>query len=217
MSSEIYKCYFDGATYPKNPGIMGIGFLIKDPTGKTIFEHGEKLERGTNNEAEYMALNALMTKLDQMNISKAEIYGDSQLVINQVLGSWKVNAKNLLTLNLESRTLYLKVPGWKVNWLPREKNTAADKLSKKPFQKENPAVEKKAVSKKTKSTSKEIVVKLVCDSLWVAMEKTELYIVDLENNTCECKDFQIRGEKRGTCKHLDACNKNNDENSDVPF
>ena len=216
MNAEIYKCYFDGATYPKNPGIMGIGFLIVDPTGKTIFEQGLELEYGTNNEAEYRALNALMIKLNKMNISAAEIYGDSQLVISQSLGEWKVNAQNLKTLNLEARKLYLKVPGWKLKWIARDKNTAADKLSKKPFQKEKPA-KKIAGSKTTKSSGKEIVVKHVCDALWVAMGSTDLYIVDIENNTCECKDFQIRGKKRGTCKHLDACNKINDEESNVPF
>ena len=216
MSTKIYKCYFDGATYPKNPGIMGIGFLIVDPTGKTIFEQGEELEHGTNNEAEYRALNALLNKLNEMNISAAEIYGDSQLIISQSLGEWKVNAQNLKTLNLEARKLYLKVPGWKLKWIARDKNTAADKLSKKPFQKEKPA-KKTETSKNTKTLGKEILVKHVYDALWVAMGTSDLYIVDLENNTCECKDFQIRGKKRGTCKHLDACNKINDENSDVPF
>ena len=63
--------------------------------------------------------------------------------------------------NIEARTLYLKMPGWKVNWIPRDKNTAADKLSKKPFQKEKPPTKKKSGSKVSESSGINIVVKHV--------------------------------------------------------
>ena len=204
-----YKCFFDGATYPKNPGVIGYGYLIEDPEGKIVFEHGEKLRHGTNNQAEYHALINLMLKLTEMNIENAVICGDSQLIINQTTGAWKVNAEDLKGLNLEARKLFLLNPFWELVWIPREQNKKADALSKKPF-----LISKPKLVKSKKAVGK-VVVKHVKDSLWVARGSKDLYIVDLEANTCECPDFVIRGRVKGTCKHIDACRAEND--AEIPF
>jgi len=204
-----YKCYFDGATYPKNPGIMAFGFLIEDPDGKIVFEQGEKLNYGTNNQAEYHAIINLMLKLTEMSIENTVIYGDSKLVINQTAGSWKVNAENLKGLNDEARKLFLLNPFWELDWIPREQNKKADALSKNPFKIDKPKIDK------SKKPVGKVIVKHVKDSLWVARGSKDLYIVDLDANTCECPDFMIRGRVKGSCKHIDACRAEND--AEVPF
>ena len=144
------QLFFDGATAPTNPGPSGAGWHIKIYKSKTnefIQEYKEYKFLGprmTNNEAEYLALiHGLESIIDIVKKIKSKtdiklesviIFGDSALVINQLSGSYKVKAINLikyynkakeLISELESRTLSLKI----IHIL-RHKNTIADDMSK---------------------------------------------------------------------------------------
>jgi ribonuclease HI len=123
-----YIAYFDGAC-SGNPGPMSIGFLVKHPSGKTA-EFSMGIGEGTNNEAEYRALLALLELLTTMDIADVRIYGDSKLVVNQVNKRWKINRKHLQDLAEQAWNAMKGRPGWKLHWIPREQNPA-DSVAKK--------------------------------------------------------------------------------------
>lgn len=136
MSHASFSIYFDGACLPYNPGgIVCYGYVIKEKGGKVIAQgKGIDLEKKTNNEAEYVALiKALEEAIKKFNLENVLIYGDSQLVVNQINGSFEVRSSNLLPLYLKTLGLLKNFKNWKVQWIPRDKNEEADFLSKKAF------------------------------------------------------------------------------------
>lgn len=132
----MVQLFFDGAAIP-NPGRMGIGaVLIKD--GKKLSSLSEKLHGiGTNNIAEYSALMAGIKMARERGFSELVIRGDSKLVINQVNGRWKVRNAKLKKLHYNIMIELKGLSGYEIKWVPREKNSIADSLSKKALEEEN--------------------------------------------------------------------------------
>jgi len=120
--------YCDGAS-SGNPGPMGIGVAIyKD--GKIVKGISEYIGKGTNNVAEYTAvIRALETAL-AMNEKIVSIRSDSELLIKQLNGNYKVKAMHLKELNRKVHALCLNL-NVSFEHVPRERNKVADKLSKK--------------------------------------------------------------------------------------
>jgi ribonuclease HI len=130
--------FFDGATWPNPGGPCGAGALIKRD-GVTIFSESRFIPPGetTNNVAEYTGLVLVLELLHQHKIPQATIYGDSNLVVMQMSGLWQVKRN--------SRKPKLYVPFYDVasklseglkltfEWIPRELNAEADRLSNKPL------------------------------------------------------------------------------------
>ncbi|MBS1141323.1 MAG: Ribonuclease [Proteobacteria bacterium] len=130
MSTTTWHAWFDGATKHSNPGIRGIGGLLKGPAGERI-EIFEEIGEGTNNEAEYAALMAVLDAAVTAQVQDLVVYGDSQLVIKQVMGEWLINAKGLVPMCKTVQRLMDQIPKVSLSWIPREENTEADALSKK--------------------------------------------------------------------------------------
>ncbi len=130
-----YIIYFDGACEPINPsGNMGFGYAIFDKDGNTVKKHSSfvKSEKtNTNNVAEYMAL-ILALKYIIENRIKGMIYirGDSMLVVNQMNGKWGIKSGHYVTYAYECKELIKQIGSFNLKWIPREKNTIADDLSK---------------------------------------------------------------------------------------
>jgi ribonuclease H / adenosylcobalamin/alpha-ribazole phosphatase len=131
-----YVCYFDGCCEPINPGgTMGLGIYIIE--GFNEYKDSEVIqakEENTNNVAEYLALIKLLKILKNKNGCKIEIYGDSKLVVMQMLGKWKIKKGSYKEQAIISKDLYnnLKLNNdLDIIWIPREDNTIADELSKK--------------------------------------------------------------------------------------
>ena len=124
------KIQFDGAAIP-NPGKMGIGVvLIEDKI--RIAKISQKLpDKGTNNIAEYTALLTGLTKALELGWKHIIIEGDSKLVINQVKGAWKINKAHLKRLHAQVIKELSKFDSYALNWIPRNKNSAADELASK--------------------------------------------------------------------------------------
>lgn len=144
---------FDGACEPVNPGgVASWGFWIdaienrrrrKVNEGSGISAKGPK---ATNNVAEYDACEKLFRSalefvkgLDGRSCTLT-VVGDSQLVVNQVLGSWRIRAPHLRPRVERIRKLLeeldeLKCTVW-LKWVPREKNDRADELSKRAYEEE---------------------------------------------------------------------------------
>lgn len=125
-----YTGFFDGAS-AGNPGKMGIGFVIISEKNETVCEGAEYIGVGTNNESEYQALISLLKFSVQNGIKNIAIFGDSNLVVKQVLGEWQVKAENLKPFAKEAQNLYKKIPNASLKWIKRDDNKIADALSKK--------------------------------------------------------------------------------------
>lgn len=125
---NLYIAYFDGASKP-NPGLMKVGFLIKDFRGQTIIEGSKNMGRGTNNQSEYLALLEVVKQIIKLKIKNVQIKGDSQLVVNQINSKWKCNNLFLKGLNQQIQGLLTKIPNWSLEWVRRNQNKEADLLS----------------------------------------------------------------------------------------
>lgn len=135
---SAYLLQFDGAAEP-NPGPAGGAYVIftpvqKDPFGEefrgVVYEGYQYLENATNNEAEYTGLILGLTKALELGITEIDIEGDSNLVVQQVQGLWKVKAANLVPFQSKASKLLWKFKKWNVKHVYRDRNTDADRLSK---------------------------------------------------------------------------------------
>ena len=92
-----YLLQFDGLASP-NPGQATAGAVLFSPEGKVVFELAEYLGIQTNNYAEYMGLLIGLRLAKEKNIRHIKIEGDSNLVIQQVRGLWRVKEPRLKPL-----------------------------------------------------------------------------------------------------------------------
>ena len=128
--------YFDGLCEPKNPGGVATYGFVATQDGKKIYE-GRGLAckpydpAATNNVAEYTGVvKALEWLVDQGRTKEPVIVrGDSQLVINQATGAWKVKSPSIASLNARVRELFFKFSSLTFEWVPREQNREADALT----------------------------------------------------------------------------------------
>jgi ribonuclease HI len=133
--------YFDGACEPRNPGgVATYGWLLVDGrrTIQTGWGFARKGRGATNNYAEWCALGfALRWLLDNRDRweGQIEIRGDSQLVINQLTGAWQCRQPSLQRLRLRCLHILQELGiGWRAKWIPRERNTRADALSRRAYE-----------------------------------------------------------------------------------
>jgi len=121
----------DGASFG-NPGKSGLGVVLKDSAGKVVREHSEHLGDGTNNRAEYLALLRSIQLARESGADELEVSSDSELVVSQMNGVYRIKNRELKTLaimvNDEIRKANLK---FTIRHIPREMNSAADRLAKK--------------------------------------------------------------------------------------
>ncbi len=89
--------YADGASRG-NPGPAALGIVLCDGFENVIKKHRQSIGRATNNEAEYRALIRALELAAQHTRAKVEVYMDSQLVINQMSGDFKINEARLVKL-----------------------------------------------------------------------------------------------------------------------
>lgn len=144
----MIEVYFDGLCQPINPGgISCYAFLVKSG-GRTIYsDYGIAVEPfsqdSTNNVAEYTALVKALQWLLEKNLgsTKVEIKSDSQLIVNQLTGDYKVKSKRIVSLYKQVLLLKSKFQDIEIMWVPREENRDADRLTNKAYNKalqENP-------------------------------------------------------------------------------
>lgn len=130
--------YFDGATYLANPGPMGIGVVLQlaksDGNPETLERVSRFLGDGTSNVAEWLALVEALELAVKHRAEVAIVRGDSQLVVRQLTGEYRVKQQHLMPHLLRAQHLAKQIPGgiWP-EWIRREENTEADRLSKAAF------------------------------------------------------------------------------------
>ncbi len=117
-----------------NPGIAGFGLVITNPDKKVIYQESKFLGIKTNNEAEYMGIIAALTWIKnhhhQQIISSVNFFSDSQLLIRQITGTYKVKAKNLKPLfnSVQNLLKQINLP-FHFQDIPRHQNQIADTLA----------------------------------------------------------------------------------------
>ncbi|MFH0887614.1 MAG: ribonuclease HI family protein [Planctomycetota bacterium] len=129
------EIYTDGASRG-NPGPSAIGIFIKDGSGREIIKKGEYLGETTNNVAEYTAVirglkYLLNKKLFKITNIEVIVNTDSELLVNQLNGNYRIKSQNLIPLAIEARGLLKKFPKVKFNLIARKENKIADKLANK--------------------------------------------------------------------------------------
>ncbi len=109
-----------------NPGPSASGFVIYDEDENILEEGGEYLGITTNNQAEYQALRMALEKALAYQPLITHVFMDSELIIKQINGLYKVKNKDLVAINIAVKELIEQFPEIHFSHVPREKNTAAD-------------------------------------------------------------------------------------------
>ena len=121
--------YVDGGARG-NPGPAGVGVVIQDAAdGQALQEVGYYLGHATNNVAEYTGLIRALELADQLGARGLTIRSDSQLMVRQLLGEYRVKAEGLKPLFQRARELLDGFDSWSIDHVPREKNQVADRLA----------------------------------------------------------------------------------------
>lgn len=112
-----------------NPGPAGYGAVITDEAGTKLAELSEYLGKRTNNYAEYSGLlGVLQWSLDN-GVSHLRVVSDSELMVKQVQGRYKVNSPDLRPLFEEARRRIAKLDSFQISHALRHKNKDADRLA----------------------------------------------------------------------------------------
>ena len=112
-----------------NPGPAGIGVVLATPDGEVIGELAEGIGRATNNVAEYKALIAGLELALAHSVTELEVFLDSELVVSQMNGDWKIKNDALRRLAIEARRLLNRFESTKLTHVRRDLNADADKLA----------------------------------------------------------------------------------------
>ena len=112
-----------------NPGPAGYGVVLEDGNGKVLAELSRFLGRRTNNVAEYSGLLAALEKALELGGTNLRVLSDSELLVRQMNGQYKVKSPDLRPLYEEARRLSHKFAIFRIEHVRREQNRAADKLA----------------------------------------------------------------------------------------
>jgi len=111
-----------------NPGPAAVGIVVRTADGEVVAEVSERIGVATNNVAEYRALLRGIELAREHGASELEIYGDSELVVKQVRGEYRVKDAGLKPLHAEARKALAELGEWSFDHVRRENNAHADEL-----------------------------------------------------------------------------------------
>lgn len=120
--------YIDGGSRG-NPGEAGYGVSIQGPDGEVIEEIYGYLGKATNNVAEYAALIAMLEHADRRGIRDLTVHSDSQLLVRQVRGEYRVKNPVLQEMHARALALLERLGAVVILHIPREENRRADYLA----------------------------------------------------------------------------------------
>jgi ribonuclease HI len=136
--SQTLFVYFDGLCEPKNPGGVATYGVIIQRNGETVFEDCGLAEAepwsddASNNVAEYSAVIHALEWLDKnkQNDSNIVIHGDSNLIVSQLNGKYKVKSLRIVELHHKAKKLLSRFSNLTIEWVDRSLNQEADRLSR---------------------------------------------------------------------------------------
>lgn len=127
MTAPVLNLYSDGGSR-NNPGPAAAAYLLCDAQGKLLERRGVFLGQATNNAAEYHALRLGLSAARKFKPQKVVCHLDSELVVRQLNGLYKVKDGALRELVLSIQVLVASLAAVEYRYVPRERNAAADRL-----------------------------------------------------------------------------------------
>ena len=128
LSDGWITAYCDGGSRG-NPGPSGFGVYVQDDTGKAVAELSEFLGKRTNNYAEYSGLLAALSFALENGHSKLRVVSDSELMVKQIKGQYRVNSPELRPLYEEAKRRIARMEMFRIEHVLRGKNKEADRLA----------------------------------------------------------------------------------------
>ena len=120
--------FTDGIAEP-NPGPAGIGVAIKDEQGNLIATISQPIGHATNNQAEYKAIIAALEKVIGLGVKQVDMRSDSELVVRQINGIYRVKNSALKPLYRHVKQLQSQLDRFTITHIPRRLNKEADRLA----------------------------------------------------------------------------------------
>lgn len=111
-----------------NPGPAAIAIVVSDEEGQVIHEASETIGRATNNVAEYRALLLGIERAKQLGATEVDLVGDSELIVKQVRGEYRVKDAGLRPLHSAAQQALGDFSEWSLRHVKRERNAEADAL-----------------------------------------------------------------------------------------
>jgi ribonuclease HI len=111
-----------------NPGPAAVAAVISTPDGEVLEKRGERIGHATNNVAEYRALLLGLDRARSRGAREVELVCDSELVVRQVSGEYKVKDEVLHRLHKQVIRALAELDSWSIRHVRREENAAADDL-----------------------------------------------------------------------------------------
>ncbi len=124
--------YADGAS-AGNPGPAAIGAVVRDEQGRVTTRISWSIGRATSNQAEYRAVIAALEEAVRLGAEQVDIRLDSELVVRQVNGRYRVKAQALKPLHHRVRRLLGRFGGFTITHIPRQQNGEAHRLAHAPL------------------------------------------------------------------------------------
>jgi ribonuclease HI len=138
LEAGVWSLYCDGASRG-NPGLAGAGVVLIDPSGEVREEQREFLGQVTNNVAEYRGLLLGLKTARGLGVKKIRVCSDSELLVRQINGTYRVKQPHLLALWQEAQRELQQFTAFEVTHVPREFNREADRLANEAIDQRTPA------------------------------------------------------------------------------
>lgn len=132
------KLYTDGGV--RTGGVKGptggksgpgsIGYVVRDMDNKILRKGGMHIGETTVNEAEYSAVIAGLYCARLLGATEVDVYSDSQLIVNQMNGTWACKARSLFEFKAGAEAEVDMFDAVTFNWIPREQNSLADEMTR---------------------------------------------------------------------------------------
>ncbi len=126
--TNVFVAHVDGASRG-NPRPASYAVILRGPDGATRFEAGKYIGRATNNVAEYYGLISALDYAASQGIDRLLVRSDSELLVRQMQGRYKVNSPDLRPLHERARKLAHGFAYFAMEHVPREQNREADELA----------------------------------------------------------------------------------------
>ncbi len=121
------RLYTDGGARG-NPGPAAYGYVLEAEDGTVLAAEGEAIGEATNNVAEYSGLIAGLAKAIELHVPDLEVVSDSELMVKQMRGEYRVKNEALRELSLEAARLARRLKNVEYRHVKRAHNELADKL-----------------------------------------------------------------------------------------
>jgi ribonuclease HI len=137
MMADLWRANVDGGCDPNPGGVMGLGVHLVDPSGRVAAELSERPQGyGTSNTAEFFAVLRALQEAHRLGAKRLLVVADSRLTVGMLTGRMRAHKAHLGELLRRVREVEEHFEEVSYQWVPREKNKAADALATKAIEEE---------------------------------------------------------------------------------